>query len=80
MTQPKSGLRKALNRYGGRMHGTLAEAIANKDLCPNCNGSGKVLIKNVRKRSNPLYNEPMDVKIDCPMCLGYGNIMLEKGG
>lgn len=57
------------------MYQTLAEAIENKDRCPNCNGLGKVLVKNVRKRTHS-PGETVDVKIDCPICLGTGDIML----
>jgi len=57
------------------MYGTLKEAIENKDVCPNCNGCGKVKVKNVRKRANK--DGTIDVEIDCPMCLGTGNILCE---
>ena len=57
------------------MYETLGEAIENKDVCPNCNGNGRVVIKNVRKRKT---DGPIDVEIDCPMCCGTGNILCEK--
>ena len=56
------------------LYGTLAEAIEQKDTCPNCNGRGVVVIRNVRKRSHS-NDEPIDAHITCVMCLGSGNIL-----
>jgi len=56
------------------LYETLAEAIAAGDTCPNCNGRGEVLIKDVRKRRHS-DEERIDMDIPCPMCDGTGNIL-----
>lgn len=54
------------------IYSSLTEAIENKDRCPNCNGTGTVVVLNVKA------NE--DKEMVCPICEGTGNIMLEDKG